>query len=173
MKISRNWLAKYLDISMLSDDQIAEILTKLGLEVEGVEAFESIKGGLKGLVTGHVLTCEKHENADKLKVTTVDVGGGNILQIVCGASNVASGQKVIVATEGTIIHPLSGEPFMIKKSKIRGVESQGMICAEDEISLGSSHEGILILDEKIEPGKKVSELYNVATDTVFEIGLNS
>lgn len=171
MKISRNWLAKYLDISMLSDDQIAEILTKLGLEVEGVESFESIKGGLKGLVTGHVLTCEKHENADKLKVTTVDVGGGNILQIVCGASNVAAGQKVIVATDGTTIHPSSGEPFMIKKSKIRGVESQGMICAEDEISLGTNHDGIFILDDKTEPGRKVSDLFSVTTDTVFEIGL--
>jgi phenylalanyl-tRNA synthetase beta chain len=171
MKISRNWLAKYLDLSAINDDEVSEILTKLGLEVEGTEHYESIKGGLKGLIVGQVLTCEKHENADKLKVTTVDVGYENPLQIVCGASNVAVGQKVVVAVDGTLIYPINGEPFTIKKSKIRGVESQGMICAEDEIGLGTSHEGILILNENIAVGTKVADLYKVSIDSVFEIGL--
>ncbi len=171
MKISRNWLSKYLDLALITNEQIEEILTKLGLEVEGVENFESIKGGLKGLVVGHVLTCEKHENADKLKVTTVDIGTEAPLQIVCGANNVAVGQKVIVATVGATLYPTQGEPLQIKKSNIRGVESQGMICAEDEIGLGTSHDGIMILDDSLAVGKKVSDLYQVSTDTVFEIGL--
>ena len=129
MHISHRWLTDYLDIS-LSNEQTAEMLTNLGLEVEGILPYESIKGGLNGLVVGHVLSCEKHPNADRLKVTTVDIGT-EVVQIVCGASNVAKGQKVPVATEGTTLYPSQGDPFVIKKSTIRGEESNGMICAED------------------------------------------
>ena len=171
MNISRKWLSRYLDINTYSALELQDMLTSLGLEVEGFHEVESIKGGLKGLVTGHVLTCEKHENADKLSVTTIDVGTGENLQIVCGAPNVEAGQKVIVALEGAQLYPSVGEPFTIKRSKIRGVESQGMICAEDEIGLGSSHAGIMVLDQDVPVGQLASKLFNVSTDTVFEIGL--
>jgi len=170
MKISYNWLKQYIHIPE-SAEEIGQTLTGTGLEVESVEPFESVKGGLKGLVIGEVLTCGKHPNADKLSITTVDVGGGSPLQIVCGAANVAAGQKVVVATVGTTVHPTKGEPFLIKSAKIRGEQSEGMICAEDEIGLGESHAGILVLDTKIGNGTLATEFFNVQSDYVFEIGL--
>ena len=170
MKISLNWLNDYLKTE-LSVSQVSEMLTDLGLEVEGTQQYESIPGGLKGVVVGEVLSCEKHPNADRLKVTTVNVGEEQPLDIVCGAPNVAKGQKVAVATVGCELHPYKGEPFTIKKSKIRGALSQGMICAEDEMGLGEDHDGILVLDEKLTPGTPCSQVFDVSTDTVFEIGL--
>ncbi len=170
MKISYNWLRQFLDID-LEAESVGEILTDLGLEVEGIETVESIKGSLKGIVVGKVLTCEKHPNADRLKVTTVDLGNGEPLQIVCGAPNVAAGQKVPVATIGTILYDEKGEGFTIKKGKIRGEVSHGMICAEDELGLGKSHDGILMLDDSIEIGKTGAEVFEITTDQVFEIGL--
>jgi phenylalanyl-tRNA synthetase beta chain len=169
MKISYNWLKQYIHIPE-SAEEIGQTLTGTGLEVESVEPFESVKGGLKGLVIGEVLTCSKHPNADKLSITTVDVGGGSPLQIVCGAANVAAGQKVVVATVGTTVHPTKGEPFLIKSAKIRGEQSEGMICAEDEIGLGESHAGILVLDTKIANGTLATEFFNVQSDYVFEFG---
>lgn len=170
MKISYNWLKQFIKTQKTSE-QIAVLLTDLGLEVEGIEQFETIKGGLKGIVVGQVLTCEKHPNADKLNITTVDVGEEAPLQIVCGAANVAQGQKVAVATVGTTLYDLEGKPFQIKKSKIRGENSFGMICAEDELGLGSSHEGILVLDAKAKVGTPVSKIYDVEVDEILEIGL--
>jgi phenylalanyl-tRNA synthetase beta chain len=170
MKISYNWLKQFINIDLKSEDT-AEVLTDLGLEVEGVEKFESLKGGLEGVVIGHVLTCTQHTNADKLKVTTVDIGKGAPIQIVCGASNVAVGQKVPVATIGTKLYDKEGEPFEIKKGKIRGEESHGMICAEDELGLGDSHEGIMILDSSLVPGTPAAKVFKIETDEVFEIGL--
>lgn len=170
MKISYNWIKKFIKIDLPSE-QVGTLLTDLGLEVEGIEPFESVKGGLKGVVVGHVLECEQHPNADRLKVTKVDVGQGNILQIVCGAPNVAKGQKVPVATIGTILFDKEGKPWEIKKGKIRGEESYGMICAEDELGLGEGHEGILVLDDKYEPGTLCSDIFEVENDEVFEIGL--
>lgn len=170
MKISYNWLKQFIKTDLTSEDTAA-ILTDLGLEVEGVEKFESLKGGLEGVVIGYVLTCVQHTNADKLKVTTVDIGTGTPIQIVCGASNVAAGQKVPVATIGTKLYDKEGAAFEIKKGKIRGEESHGMICAEDELGLGDSHEGIMILDEKLVPGTPASKVFNIETDEVFEIGL--
>jgi phenylalanyl-tRNA synthetase beta chain len=170
MKISYNWLQQYIDIPE-SAEEIGQTLTNTGLEVESIEPFETVKGGLKGLVIGEVLTCAKHPNADKLSITTVDVGGEKPLQIVCGAPNVAAGQKVVVATVGTTVHPTKGEPFPIKSAKIRGEQSEGMICAEDEIGFGESHAGIMVLDTKVANGTLASEFFNVKTDYVFEIGL--
>ena len=170
MKISYNWLKQFINIDLKSEDT-AEVLTDLGLEVEGVEKFESLKGGLEGVVIGHVLTCTQHTNADKLKVTTVDIGTGTPIQIVCGASNVAVGQKVPVATIGTKLYDKEGESFEIKKGKIRGEESHGMICAEDELGLGDSHEGIMILDSSLAPGTPAAKVFKIETDEVFEIGL--
>ena len=170
MKISHNWLKNYIAHN-LSAEQIDQMLTASGLEVESVEAFESIKGGLKGLVIGEILTCSKHPNADKLSLTSVNVGGETPLQIVCGASNVAAGQKVIVATVGTMVHPISGEAFEIKKSKIRGELSEGMICAEDEIGLGTSHEGILVLPQDVVVGTKAVDFFKLENDSIYEIGL--
>ncbi len=170
MKISYSWLKQFLDID-LDVVEVGEILTDLGLEVEGIEDFESVKGGLKGVVVGKVLTCEKHPNADRLKVTTVDLGTGEPVQIVCGAPNVAAGQKVPVATVGTKLYDDKGESFTIKKGKIRGEVSFGMICAEDELGLGVDHDGILVLDEEVETGKEAAEIFEVETDKVFEIGL--
>jgi len=170
MKISYNWLKQFINIDLKSEDT-AEVLTDLGLEVEGVEKFESLKGGLEGVVIGHVLTCVQHTNADKLKVTTVDIGTGAPIQIVCGASNVAVGQKVPVATIGTKLYDKEGESFEIKKGKIRGEESHGMICAEDELGLGDSHEGIMILDSTLAPGTPAAKVFKIETDEVFEIGL--
>ena len=170
MKISYNWLKQFIKTDLNSED-IAAILTDLGLEVEGVEKFESLKGGLEGVVIGHVLTCIQHTNADKLKVTTVDIGTGTPIQIVCGASNVGVGQKVPVATIGTKLYDKEGNSFEIKKGKIRGEESHGMICAEDELGLGDSHEGIMILADDLVPGTLASKVFKIETDEVFEIGL--
>ena len=170
MKISYNWIKNFIKTDLPSE-QIGVLLTDLGLEVEGIETFESIKGGLKGVVVGHVLECEQHPNADRLKVTKVDVGQGNVLQIVCGAPNVAKGQKVPVATIGTKLFDKEGNSFEIKKGKIRGEESFGMICAEDELGLGEGHDGILVLDNKYEPGTPCSEIFEVENDEIFEIGL--
>ena len=144
MKISLNWLKEYVQTD-LSPEEIGAILTETGLEVESIEKIEMVKGGLEGVVTGEVLSCEKHPDADKLKVTTVSIGG-EPLQIVCGAPNVAAGQKVAVATVGCTLYPSPDEPLKIKISKIRGVESQGMLCAEDELGIGASHAGIMVLD---------------------------
>ncbi len=170
MKISYNWLKQFLKIN-LPENQVEEMLTGLGLEVEGVTKFESVKGGLKGIVTGKVISCAKHPNADRLKLTTVDIGNKKPLQIVCGAPNVAAGQKVPVAPVGTVLYDKNGEDFKINKTKIRGEISEGMICAEDELGLGINHDGIMVLDAKIKVGKPLTDLYNVSTDTIFEIGL--
>lgn len=170
MKISYNWLKQFLKIDWDSH-KTAELLTDLGLEVEGISTFESIKGGLKGIVVGEVLTCIKHPNADKLKLTTVAIGQEQPLQIVCGAPNVAVGQKVPVATIGTTLYTKEGESWVIKKGKIRGEESHGMICAEDELGLGEGHEGIMVLSEALKAGTPCSEIFEVENDEVFEIGL--
>lgn len=171
MRISYNWLKQFIKTDLKSEE-IADILTDLGLEVEGVDKYESLKGGLQGVVIGHVLTCEKHPDADKLKITTVDLGDGNMpVQIVCGAPNVAAGQKVPVATIGTKLFDKEGNAFEIKKGKIRGQESHGMICAEDELGLGESHDGIMILNEDLKPGTPASKVFEIETDEVFEIGL--
>ncbi|MCF8364270.1 MAG: phenylalanine--tRNA ligase subunit beta [Bacteroidales bacterium] len=169
MKISYNWLKEYVHID-LDPEKVSEILTNTGLEVESLEKIETIKGGLKGVVIGHVLTCVKHPDADKLSVTTVDVGNDTILPIVCGAPNVAAGQKVVVATVGTTLY--SGDkPFEIKKAKIRGEVSEGMICAEDELGLGESHDGIMVLPEEAEIGMEARAYFNIEEDYIFEIGL--
>lgn len=170
MKISYNWLKQFLQTDW-EVNKASELLTDLGLEVEGIETVESIKGSLEGVVVGEVLTCVQHPNADRLKLTTVDLGSGDPVQIVCGAPNVEVGQKVPVATIGTILYDDSGASFKIKKGKIRGEESHGMICAEDELGLGSSHDGILILDDKIKSGTKAADVFNIEVDKVFEIGL--
>lgn len=170
MTIAYNWLKEYIEIPE-SPEEAGKILTSTGLEVESVEAFETVKGGLSGLVIGEVLTCVKHPNADKLSLTTVDVGNEQPLRIVCGAPNVAQGQKVIVAVPGTTIYPLKGEPFTIRSAKIRGELSEGMICAEDEIGLGESHAGIIVLDKAAKKGTPASTFYNIQSDHVLEIGL--
>ncbi len=170
MKISFNWLKEYINTD-LDAKTVSEILTDIGLEVEKVETIESIPGGLKGLKIGHVLTKEKHPDADRLNITTVDIGEESPQQIVCGAPNVEVGQKVVVALPGTTIHPLEGDAFNIKKAKIRGVESFGMICAEDEIGLGSGHEGIMILKKDAQVGLAASTLFKVENEIVIEIGL--
>ncbi len=170
MKISYSWLSNYLHTD-LPAHEVAELLTFAGLEVEGVETVQRIKGGLEGLVIGEVKTCQRHPNADKLSLTTVDTGGEALLQIVCGAPNVAAGQRVVVAPVGTTVHPLSGDSFEIKKSKIRGELSEGMICAEDEIGLGASHAGILVLPPDAPVGTSVKSYYGLKDDHVFEIGL--
>ena len=170
MKISYKWLQQFLQIDW-EPVKTGELLTDLGLEVEGIETKESIKGSLKGVVVGEVLTCIQHPNADRLKVTTVDVGLSETVQIVCGAPNVAVGQKVPVATIGTSLYDDKGAAFKIKKGKIRGEESYGMICAEDELGLGNNHDGILVLDKEIPVGTAVAEVFNIETDFVFEIGL--
>ena len=170
MKISYNWLKQYIDIPE-SAEEIGKTLTSTGLEVESVEPFETVRGGLKGLVIGEVLTCAKHPNADKLSVTTVDVGGEQPLRIVCGAPNVAAGQRVVVATPGTTVHPFKGEPFAIKTAKIRGEQSEGMICAEDEIGIGESHAGIIVLSTTVPNGTLAAEFFNIQSDYVIEIGL--
>ena len=170
MKISYNWLKQFLQVDW-EENKTSELLTDLGLEVEGIETKESIKGSLEGILVGEVLTCVQHPNADRLKITTVDLGTGDPVQIVCGAPNVAAGQKVPVATIGTTLYDDKGVGFKIKKGKIRGEESHGMICAEDELGLGTSHDGILILDKKLKAGTQGSQVFNIETDQVFEIGL--
>ncbi|RDI13327.1 phenylalanine--tRNA ligase subunit beta [Flavobacterium sp. AG291] len=170
MRISYNWLKQFIKLDWKSEETAA-LLTDLGLEVEGVDKFESLKGGLEGVVVGHVLTCVQHPNADRLRITTVDLGDGIPVQIVCGAPNVAVGQKVPVATIGTTLYDKEGNAFQIKKGKIRGEESHGMICAEDELGLGEGHDGILVLHEDLKPGTPASKIFNIESDEVFEIGL--
>jgi phenylalanyl-tRNA synthetase beta chain len=170
MKISYNWIKQFLKIDLPSAE-VSDILTDLGLEVEIVEKYQSVKGGLEGVVVGHVLTCEKHPDADRLNITTVDLGEGTPVQIVCGATNVAAGQKVPVATIGTKLFDKDGNEFEIKKGKIRGQESHGMICAEDELGLGASHDGIMVLDSNLKPGTPAAKVFNIENDEVFEIGL--
>ncbi|CAM4019163.1 phenylalanine--tRNA ligase subunit beta [Flavobacterium sinopsychrotolerans] len=170
MKISYNWLKQFIKIDWKSEETAA-LLTDLGLEVEIVEKYQSVKGGLEGIVVGHVLTCIQHPDADRLKITTVDLGTGVPVQIVCGANNVAAGQKVPVATIGTTLYDKEGVAFSIKKGKIRGQESHGMICAEDELGLGESHDGIMILDDSLAPGTPAATVFKIENDEVFEIGL--
>ncbi|MBT8292518.1 MAG: phenylalanine--tRNA ligase subunit beta, partial [Eudoraea sp.] len=170
MKISYNWLKQFLKLDWEAE-KTGELLTNLGLEVEGISQFESIPGSLEGIVVGHVLSCEKHPDADRLKLTTVDIGLEKPVQIVCGAPNVAEGQMVPVATIGSTLHTNEGETLKIKKGKIRGVESHGMICAEDELGLGDNHDGIMILSEGLIPGTACSEIFIIENDEVFEIGL--
>jgi phenylalanyl-tRNA synthetase beta chain len=170
MTISYNWLSEYLP-EKIEPEKLSKILTSIGLEVESLEAYENIKGGLKGLVVGQVIECEKHPGADKLSLTKVNVGNGAPLQIVCGAPNVATGQKVIVATVGTTIYPTSGEPLTMRVAKIRGVESYGMICAEDEIGISENHAGILVLPENSKVGMPASEYFGIYHDYIYEIGL--
>ncbi|GAA4054298.1 phenylalanine--tRNA ligase subunit beta [Flavobacterium chungnamense] len=170
MKISYNWIKQFLKIDLPSAE-VSDILTDLGLEVEIVEKYQSVKGGLEGVVVGHVLTCEKHPDADRLNITTVDLGDGTPIQIVCGATNVAAGQKVPVATIGTKLLDKDGNEFEIKKGKIRGQESHGMICAEDELGLGTSHDGIMILDSDLITGTPAAKVFDIENDEVFEIGL--
>lgn len=170
MKISYNWLKQFINISW-DAEKTGELLTNLGLEVEGIENYQSVKGGLEGVVVGKVLTCEQHPNADRLKVTTVDIGTNEPLHIVCGAPNVAKGQIVPVATIGAKLYSSEGEEWTIKKGKIRGEESYGMICAEDELGLGQSHDGIMVLDKNLKVGTPVAEIFEIENDKVFEIGL--
>ncbi|KAA6301868.1 MAG: Phenylalanine--tRNA ligase beta subunit [Candidatus Ordinivivax streblomastigis] len=169
MNISYNWLKEYLSFD-LTPQQLSDALTSIGLETGGIEEVETIKGGLKGLAVGHVLTCEAHPNSDHLHVTTVDLGNGEPLQIVCGAPNVAAGQKVIVATIGATLYA-GDESLTIKKSKIRGVESNGMICAEDEIGIGTSHDGIIVLPSEVQAGTPASVYYKVESDAVLEVDI--
>lgn len=170
MKISYSWLKQYIN-TKATPDEIAKLLTDSGLEVESVEAFETVKGGLKGIVIGEVVTKEKHPDADKLSLTTVNVGAPELLSIVCGAPNVETGQKVVVATVGAKLYPSEGEAFEIKKSKIRGAVSEGMLCAEDEIGLGASHAGIMVLNTDAKVGTPAAEYFNLENDYVLEIGL--
>jgi len=170
MKISYNWLKNYVNTN-LPAETIAKYLTDCGLEVEAIDKIESVKGGLQGIVVGEVKTKEKHPDADRLNLTTVDVGTGTLLNIVCGAANVEAGQKVVVATIGAKLYPIIGEPFEIKKSKIRGAASEGMICAEDEIGLGESHAGIMVLDKDAKVGTPAADYFKLESDFVFEIGL--
>jgi phenylalanyl-tRNA synthetase beta chain len=170
MKISKNWLSSHIKTNK-TQDEISTLLTGCGLEVEHIEEWESLKGGLQNVVVGHVVSCEKHLNADKLSVTLVDIGDGEPKKIVCGAPNVAAGQKVIVALPGAVLYPTVGDSFEIKKSKIRGEESNGMICAEDEIGMGTSHAGIMILPEDTLVGLSAADYFQIERDVVFEIGL--
>jgi len=170
VKISINWLKEYLETKS-NPEEISDILTNLGLEVEKILPFESVKGGLTGVVAGKVLKCEKHPNADRLKVTSIDLGNNETSEIVCGAPNIMEGQIVPIAKVGSKIYTNGGDEIKIKKSKIRGVVSNGMVCAEDEIGLGESHDGIMVLDSKIKPGTPISEVFNVENDNILEIGL--
>lgn len=170
MEISYKWLQEYIELPELPE-VVGKILTGTGLEVEGVEKIDAIPGGLEGVVIGEVLTCSRHPDADKLSLTTVDVGAEQPLPIVCGAPNVAAGQKVIVALVGATLHPSSGEPFQIKKAKIRGAASEGMICAEDEIGLGASHAGIMVLDTDLPNGTPAARYFNLEADYQIAIGL--
>ena len=170
MKISYNWLKDYLDFD-LTPIRVGELLTDTGLEVEGIEEFDQVKGGLKGLVIGEVVSSVQHTNADRLKVTEINIGTDMNLPIVCGAPNVAAGQKVIIATVGAMLYPIEGEAFEIKKSKIRGEVSEGMICAEDEIGLGKGHDGIMVLKEDAQVGMPAADYFNLSSDYTIEIGL--
>src|SRR5690606_1259736 len=169
MKISINRLKEFIPFQE-SPEEIAALLTASGLEVEGIEKFESLPGGLEGVVIGEVMSCRPHPNADKLSLTTVDVGTETV-PIVCGAPNVAAGQKVAVALVGATLYPHQGEPFTIKRAKIRGEISEGMICAEDELGLGEGHDGIMVLNTDFPNGSPAREYFNIVTDQVLEIGL--
>lgn len=170
MKISYNWLKQFIKLPN-NPEETGHLLTDLGLEVEGIKKFQSVKGGLEGIVTGHVLSCIPHPNADRLQLCKIDVGNGELLQIVCGAPNIAEGQKVPVATIGTTLFDEKGEAFQINKGKIRGEASEGMVCSEKELGLGGRHEGIMVLKDDLPPGKPVSEIFDIENDQVFEIGL--
>lgn len=170
MKISYNWLSQYLHTD-LSVEQIGEILTEIGLETEKIHRLGGIPGGLQGVVVGKVMECIPHPNADRLRLTQVDVGSGEWLPIVCGAPNVAAGQLVLVATVGTTLHPMEGDAFVIKKSKIRGEVSMGMICAEDELGIGHNHDGIMVLEGNLKPGQAAIEVLKLDQDYCIEIGL--
>ncbi|HEX8331009.1 MAG TPA: phenylalanine--tRNA ligase subunit beta, partial [Segetibacter sp.] len=170
MTISYKWLSEYLP-ETVEPEKLSKILTAVGLEVESLVKFENIKGGLEGLLIGYVIDCEAHPNSDRLKLTHVDVAQKVPLQIVCGANNVAAGQKVIVATVGTTIHPTVGEPITMRVAKIRGIESQGMICSDDEVGLGTSHAGIVVLPDDAEVGAPASSLFELYEDWIYEIGL--
>lgn len=170
MKISYNWLKQFIKLPE-NAEETGKLLTDLGLEVEGITSFQSIKGGLEGVVVGHVLSCSEHPNADKLQLTKVNLGNGEEVQIVCGAPNIAAGQKVPVATIGTTLYDEKGEAWDIKKSKIRGEVSHGMICSEKELGLGQSHEGIMVMNNELIPGTAVADIFEVENDEVFEIGL--
>jgi phenylalanyl-tRNA synthetase beta chain len=170
MKVSLNWLKEYIDLDQ-SPEKIGEILTDIGLEVEGMEEVESIQGGMRGIVIGYVKECGRHPNADRLSLTKVDIGNGEDLQIVCGANNIAAGQKVLVATVGTTLYSTEGEAWTIKKGKIRGETSEGMVCSEDEVGLGDDHSGIVVLPENAPVGTPASDYYDIETDYVYEIGL--
>ena len=170
MTISYKWLTEYLPV-MVDPERLSRILTSIGLEVESMDNYQEVKGGLKGLIIGEVLSTERHPNADKLTLTKVNVGNGELLQIVCGAPNVAAGQKVIVATIGTTIYPTTGEPLAMKVAKIRNIESYGMICAEDEIGLGTSHAGIIVLPENVKVGTAAAKYFQPYEDIIYEIGL--
>ena len=170
MTISYNWLQEYLP-ETIEPEKLSKILTSIGLEVESMEPYQSVKGGLEGLLIGEVLTCEQHPNADKLRITTVNTGAAEPLKIVCGAANVAVGQKVVVATVGTTIYPISGDSLTMRVAKIRGEESFGMICAEDEIGIGTSHEGILVLPADTIVGTPAAEYFKPYNDIIYEIGL--
>ena len=166
MTISYRWLSEYLP-QTVSPEKLATILTSIGLEVESLESFENFKGGLAGLVVGEVIEVQPHPNADKLKLTKVNTGAAQPLHIVCGASNVAVGQKVVVATVGTTIYPKGKEPITMKLAKIRGEESEGMICAEDEIGLSDDHAGIMVLDQNTKIGTAVATLYEYVQDWIY------
>lgn len=170
MLISYDWLKQLIHTDKTAEE-IGTLLTGAGLEVEGIHTFDVVQGGLEGIVIGEVLTCERHPDADRLSITTVDIGAGEPSQIVCGAPNVAAGQKVVVATVNSTLYPAGGEPFKIKKSKIRGAASEGMICAEDEIGIGTSHDGIMVLDTDLPNGTPAAEFFGLGSDKVFEIGL--
>ncbi|MEP6615572.1 MAG: phenylalanine--tRNA ligase subunit beta [Ginsengibacter sp.] len=170
MRISYNWLQEYLP-EIIEPERLSRILTSIGLEVENLEKLEETPGSFRGLVAGEVISCEKHSGADKLKITMVDLGNGKPLQIVCGAENVAVGQKVVVAPAGTTIHPINSAPFMIKQAKIRGIDSYGMLCAEDEIGVSTDHGGIIVLPANIEKGELIVNYYQPVNDYTFVIGL--
>ena len=169
MNISYKWLREYVDFDMTAQE-VAAALTSIGLEVDGVEEVQSIKGGLEGIVIGEVLTCEPHPNSDHMHVCTVNLGTGEPEQIVCGAPNVAAGQKVVVATLGTKLYD-GDQCFTIKKSKLRGIESNGMICAEDEIGIGTSHDGIIVLPADAVPGTPAAEYYHLESDFLIEVDI--
>lgn len=170
MRISLNWLKQYIDFTE-SAEELSSILTSLGLEVESVEILEDIKGGLKGVIVAEVAECAKHPNADRLSLTKINTGTGELLQVVCGAPNVAAGQKVLLAQAGSVLYPFAGDSIIINKGKIRGEVSEGMICAEDELGISNNHDGIMILPEDTPVGKPAAEYFNISSDTIFEIGL--
>ena len=170
MKISYNWLKQFIKLPN-DPEETGYLLTDLGLEVEGINNFQSVKGGLQGIVVGHVLSCIPHPNADRLKLCKIAIGEGEELQIVCGAPNIEAGQNVPVATIGTTLYDDKGEAWQIKKGKIRGEASNGMVCSESELGLGMSHDGIMVLAQDLTPGTVVAEIFEIENDQVFEIGL--